>query len=295
MLKRILVPLDGSDASAAALDYASSLPTSEIELLATVEEPDGLTQFMSAADRETWQLAAEKTALDYLAGKAATLGDRNTTVRTTVLFGDPAERIVDASHDADLIVMTTHGYGSGRRLVYGSVADRVARHAASPVLMLRGGDHPLNTEPINRIVIALDGSPLSEQALAFAEDLARDLGASMLLIRVLDAEAVQAAVHAGGSPIASYAESAETVGHAMVGYLAEHAARLRDEGIPTAIEVPTGDPAHEILATGKPGDLIVMTSHGRGGIGRWLLGSVAEKLVRQARAPVLLMRSRETV
>ena len=143
-------------------------------------------------------------------------------------------------------------------------------------------------------MIALDGSPLSEQSLTFAEGLARDLGASMVLIRVLDAEAVQAAVQASASHVAGYAESAETVGHAMVEYLAEHAVRLRDDGIPTAIEVPTGDPTHEILVTGKPGDLIVMTSHGRGGIGRWLLGSVSEKLVRQAKAPVLLMRSRET-
>jgi nucleotide-binding universal stress UspA family protein len=68
---------------------------------------------------------------------------------------------------------------------------------------------------------------------------------------------------------------------------------IRARGIEVTAEVRDGSPAAEILAFTVPGDLVVMTTHGRGGIRRWLLGSVAEKIVRTASVPVLLIRAAE--
>ena len=116
-------------------------------------------------------------------------------IETRIAHGGPAEAIVDDAADADLIVMSTQGAGGGGRLLFGSVADRVARHAPAPTLLLRGGHHPVAAQPVQRIVVALDGSLAAERALPLATLLATRLHVPVHFVTVDDAE------RDGGQPL----------------------------------------------------------------------------------------------
>lgn len=291
---RQLVPLDGSRAAEAAIGYAGAIPATTSELLMVITEEDGLLGFGSVAQQAKWRQEAEEKAIAYLEQTGTSLELQGRTVLHTVMFGDPSELITESAVSADIVIMTTHGYGMGRRVVYGSVADRVARHAGIPVLMVRGGERPVDSMPIQRIVVPLDGSKLAEQALDEAAELAEVLGIPVLLVRALDTEKIAAAVKAAGSHSATQVRSIDTVRHAAAHYLNEQATVLRNRSIPTAIEVLDKDPVTELITVVKPGELLVMTTRGRGGLGRWLLGSVAEKVVQLAPSPVLLLRPEPT-
>src|SRR4051794_1028718 len=159
----ILVPLDGSPEARAALPYAGALatPGSEIILLTVVR---------SAADADAAGAELE-TAAQHLrvAGQ---------TVRTEVAVGDPAERILDTAVnlDAEMIVMASHGRGAFGRLISGSVADRVAREATIPTMVVRARQVEPGPIGITRLVVPLDGSPLAEAALPVATAISWRLG-----------------------------------------------------------------------------------------------------------------------
>jgi nucleotide-binding universal stress UspA family protein len=290
MFDLIVVPLDGSAAAEAALAYAELIPSRRVRLLSV--EPDAAPPLaVEEPVWGAWRSHREREVRAFLERAAEPLRRQGRVVETVVAFGDPAGEIVAAATPADLIVMGSHGRGAGDRLRFGSVADRVARHAAAPTLVVRGGARPAAAPPLERLVGPLDGSPLAERALPVAAALAGDLGRPVHLIRVVDVDALRAAVQAGTHAAAAYARSQEVVCRQAEEYLAAQAQHLRDRDLAATTELRTGPPAAELLAAIQPGDLVVLTTHGRGGLRRWLLGSVAEKLVRLAAAPVLLMRS----
>lgn len=249
---RILVPLDGSERAEAVLRWVRLLPAREIRLLRVCEE-EGEREAVAA----------------YLAQVANELDAPDRAIDARVAVGVPAERIVAEAREASLVVMCTHGAGGGGRLVYGSVADRVARHAPVPTMLLRGGSEPVATEPVRRIVVPLDGSPTAERALPMAATLAAMVGAPIQLITV-DDPADSASVDAN---------------------LAALAIRLRSAGSEVAFQTRSGEPGLELVASLVPGDVVVATTHGRGTARRWQIGSVAENLLRRAPAPVLLVRA----
>lgn len=263
MYDRILVPHDGSDLAAGAIPYAALLPSRRARLIR-----------VTATDAAAEVDAAEAA---YLARVGAPLAEGGRTVETTVVRGDPAERIVAAALDADLIVMTSRGRGAGGRSIFGSIADRVARHAPVPTLLVRGGADPVSTTPPARVVLPLDGSATAERALPIAATLARALGLPLHVVVVAEAGTEDEGAAAKRRRAAACAEGA--------------AARLGAEGLAAVGEVRAGEPVAELLATLRPGDLIVMTTHGGGGAQRWVIGGVAERLVRRAPAPVLLVRA----
>jgi nucleotide-binding universal stress UspA family protein len=121
--------------------------------------------------------------------------------------------------------------------------------------------------------------------------LAGDLGIPIHLVRVLDLDALRATVQAGIHAATAYMRSQEAVQHHAEEYLAERVQELRNQDRAATAEVLLGSPATTLLEAIRPDDLVVMTTHGRGGVQRWLLGSVADKLVRAAEAPVLLVRA----
>ena len=294
MFARVLVPLDGSKAALAALDYAEVIPSESVRLLSVVPVSGPLAlPALLVARHDEWLATVVANITVNLDEAAATLSRQGRTIETRVVMGDPAERIVEAAADVDLIVMTTHGHGAGGRMMYGSVADRVVRHAPAPVLVVRGGEHPVPSAPVGRIVVPLDGSAVAEQALPVAISLADDLGVPIQLVRALDVDMLRETVRAGASAAAAYADSVETVRRAVVAYLDEQAKIVRGHDVMVGADVRDGPATAEILRYTRPGDLLVMTTHGRGGIRRWLLGSVAEKVVREASVPVLLMRARK--
>jgi len=289
MFDLILVPLDGSEPAEAARAVAELIPSRRVRLL-TVEPDTKGPMLVSAPEWEAWRTGREREGQTSLERAAEPLRRQGRAVETAVAFGDAADRIILAAADADLIVMGSHGRGGGGRVLYGSVADRVVRHATVPTLIVRGGERPAAAPPLSRLVVPLDGSPLAERALPVAASLANDLGLPIHLVRVVDFAMVKATVQAGVRAATASAQAQEAVRHEAEDYLAAQALQLRNRDLAATSEVRTGAPAAELLDAIRPGDLVVLTTHGRGGLRRWLLGSMAEKLVRLASTPVLLMR-----
>jgi len=292
MFDTVLVPLDGSDAADAAIPFARLLPAARYRLLRVEPDIEGVLGALAGIERDAWRRREEATAQEELERSAAALAGR--PVEPIVVFADdPADAILDAATDADLVVMTTHGRGAVGRLLSGAVADRVARHAGVPVLLVRPGEAPVATP---RIVVPLDGSTLAEDALTAAAALGVALGAPLHLIRVVDQDDVLRLLRVwrmAGQAIddTGYDRARVACEEEARSYLADQATRLADQGLPVTTEVETGTPSFELLEAIEPGDIVVMSSHGRGGIRRWLIGSVADKLVRDGSAPVLLVPS----
>jgi nucleotide-binding universal stress UspA family protein len=286
MLGTVLVPLDGSELAEEALPYAKAIAekTGAVLHLARVVPID-------APPDE----AAE--AREYLSRLAGRLGDR---VQLSVRYGHPAAEIIDLARElADpAIVMTTHGRGGLGRWLYGSVADRVVRGAGVPVLLIRSGLPRREPAAIRSIMVPLDGSPLAEAALPYAIELARRFDAELHLVRVAETPEVYALLGAHGQAATSgevIAEIAQQMIDNASAYLGEVSERLRREGIQVESHVLEGLAIEQLLAfeRERQPDLVVMATHGRGGLRRVIFGSVAEHVLREGNAPVMLIRPPE--
>jgi nucleotide-binding universal stress UspA family protein len=218
-----------------------------------------------------------------------------------VAEGEPDEEIVNAAaqRGVAMIAMASHGRSAVGRAIFGSVADRVARTASVPILILRTPDEDADhSVVVSRIVVPLDGSQIAERALPVAIELARQLAAPVHVVRAVDAAVAlpMASGVFGAGPVVGEEvtdqiwEEAETEARSTV---SAAVARLQAEGVDASGATLNGSPFFVISDATRPGDLLILTSHGRGGVRRWLLGSVAEKLVREADAPVMLVPALE--
>ena len=268
-LQPILVPLDGSELAERALPYAAALsgPGCQLILLEVGQ------------DEEEFHL------LDRHEGACAQL---------ETAIGDPAQQILQVANKlgAGLIVMTTHGRGAIGRWAFGSVADQVSRTSPLPVMVIRPGDG--DTDPdaaIRRIMVPLDGSPLSRQALPLAEAIAQQVNASVHLVMAID---ISRLLPVELMPTVAFnAELYEqAVNEAQLDAqqsLTEAAEELHRAGVNVTLEVKVGSPFTVIQETLHPGDVIVLVSRGHHGAARLVLGSLAEQLIREASAPVVLV------
>jgi nucleotide-binding universal stress UspA family protein len=143
-----------------------------------------------------------------------------------------------------------------------------------------------------RIIVPLDGSELAEQALGQARDLATRLTIPLHLVRVVDTYRTQSLPATGMAlDYSMLSELAEEEIEDAKTYLQEKVTQLNGEGLEVTGDVLHGPIARQIVAAAEKGDVIVMSSHGRTGIKRWFLGSVAEEVMRHAECPVLLHRA----
>ena len=274
----ILVPLDGSPEALGALPYAVALSGAgaTIELLTVIHDA-----------------SEQATAENQLQAAAQGLGNANITVRLRTLTGDPATEIVEAAANggASMIVMASHGRGALGRLIHGAVADHVARQATVPVMVIRKEIEGPGPVGIMRLVLPVDGSPLAEESLPFATTLAQRLGAPIQLVRSVNvAELMPPAVGMGEAiPFEVYDETEREMRQEAEQYLQNVAAKLRAGGINVTAQILFGPPASAISEVTHTGDLVILVSHERSGIARWLMGSVAEQLVRIDEAPVVLV------
>ena len=302
-MTRLLVPLDASEEARSALPYAMTLatPGTEIVLLTVIPAADAVTgadgDVLVPADEASAAQAGEaRTRLEIVAEGLRAAGH---AVRSEVVIGDPAARIVQtaAALGAFMIVMASHGRGAVGRLLRGSVADQVGREATVPVFVVRAGETAPGPVGITRLVVPLDGSPLAEGALAVATALSRRLGTPLFLVRAVNPiELMPPAVGFGEViPAEVYDETEEGLEKSARDYLETTARRLRDEGYAVATHVLAGPPTGAIIAATHLGDIVVLVSHERSGVMRWLMGSVAEQLVREDDAPVILVPSPEGV
>jgi len=281
---RILVPLDGSKRSAKGAEFAGRLPASEIVLLHV------------AGSHEADSRAIE-VKLEQVAGP---LGREDRSVEVVARTGDVAGAILDAVTGCDLIAMATHGRGAAGRFLFGSVADRISRHSTTPTLLVRPGDDKSEIPPTARIVVPLDGSELAERALPIASTIAIGMSLPVHLLRAVGLDEIRSTIREQkksgkvvGGEDQTYDDARKETERRAGEYLATVAQRLRALGQDVQTEVLEGTAAFALLWKIQPGDLVAMTSHGRNGFRRWLLGSVAEKLVREAKGPVLLVPTRE--
>ncbi len=144
--------------------------------------------------------------------------------------------------------------------------------------------------PYSRIVVPLDGSELAKQALPKAEELARLTGAPLHLVQVLDITGLERyGPYAVTTATTAYQDLLHDEASAANEYLDGVEHDLTERGLQVTAEVRRGAVSRELLDAAKPGDLYVMSSHGRSGPARWFLGSVAEDLIRRSSVPVLLV------
>lgn len=279
---RILVPLDGSEQSRSALPYARALAGAKgmIILLTVVPSADELT-----TEGGGQPLHAALTIV------AAELREAGQTVETDVVAGDPAEQIIAAGSGSEMIVIGSHGRGAIDRLIHGSVADKVARESTVPVMVVRSAPAGTGPATISRLVLPLDGSPLAAESLPLATLLSRQLGAPLYLVRAVNiAEFMPPAVGMGEAiPFDVYDQTEQELEEEAHQYLDGVAAKLRGQGLSVETHVLSGPPAAAIAEATKPGDVIVLCSNERSGVMRWLLGSVAEELIRGDNVPVVLV------
>lgn len=306
MNERILVPLDGSALAKQALPYAQEVTATggelvlfhAVEELGDVRDPRGqVGRPGEATDRQ--RIEASKQHLTMLADglRKASPG---LDVSVTVAIGDPAEQILRVAGETNvgMIVIASHGRGALGRWTYGSVADRISRQAPVPVMIVRPreDEKSIGEVAVHRLLVPLDGSVFAEQALPVAAELAKRLQVPIQLIRAIEPTREIAMATAPAAPISAdlYTElRREAVTDAQQS-LDRAAATLADSGATITSRVLDGPATGAILDAAKPGDLIVLASHGRSGIKRWVLGSVAEKLVRLAPVPVVLVPSKRS-
>lgn len=294
MVQSILIPLDGSTQAELALPYGQALARKTGARVRLVQA--------AWADRpadEHWaetQVAVVREANEYLATVAARLRAEGLEVSTAVPYGGAAEAILDqvSGVDADLVVMATHGRSGLGRWVYGSVAESVLARSHVPVLLVRAGQDVEPAFECQRLVVPLDGSAFSEAALPVARALARTLGAEIVLLRVVPVPE-HAIFDEVGRAIATIDQEAERLKTDGQDYLRELGQRLEADGTTVRYEVRVGDAPDAIVDSTQDGcaALVVMATHGRTGLGRLILGSVAGQVLRRGTVPLLLVRPRE--
>ena len=277
MSEKILIPLDGSQLAETALPYGEELGGrlgSEITLLS-------VAQSAQALDYHKHQVYADKSGeqTEHEAGKyLEQTKNKVIRVKSAVLVGNPASEIVQYAEreHISLIIMATHGRSGITRWALGSVADKVVRAAKQPIALIRAKGRESEVQQkgiLDRILVPLDGSRESEAVLSYIEEFASRLKAKVTLL-----QAVPKGYH-----LLADAE----------GYLKNVADLLRSKGVEVRNEVRTGAPAEEIIkfAEETSTDLVAMSTHGRSGIGRWALGSVADRVLHAGTTPLLLVRT----
>ncbi len=288
--KKILVPLDGSELAERALEPAMQIAeaTGAQLVLLRIVPPLFLTVDPLVYDQIIQQIEDEAKA--YLRSLHAIKISPDLPVHLVTQTGSAAALILNYAQEyaCTLIIMSSHGRSGASRWVYGSVADKVLRGACCNVLIIRAqiAETPFTHK---RILVPLDGSQLAEKALEPALALAEALSTELVLLRVVN-PAHLAFETSTMKQQSDYLESHDLAD--TEAYMQQICASL--VGQPAAIhtEIVKGPVAETIIdyAATRHFDLIVMSSHGRSGIERWIYGSVAEKVLRGAGCATLVIR-----
>ena len=286
MYSRILVPLDGSQLSESILPYARSIAGAlkvSVELLLAIDPGTA-----SGAPKHE----PKKAGLDYL-NNVATSFQKTLTVDCSVEAGNPVEVIVHraSSHTDILITMSTQGRSGIQRWMIGSVANKVLHATTSPLLIVRGATDGKTTSDLTfkKVLVPLDGSPLSERVLPHVVDLAKMLTMEVVLVR---APAAPTAAFVAQERDTGFQQIAKNIIAETETYLEAKVKQLQTEGLKVSYLLLEGEAAGEIidLARKTPNNLIAMCTHGWSGIGRWVLGNVTERVVHHSGDPVLIIR-----
>jgi nucleotide-binding universal stress UspA family protein len=288
MIRTILVPLDCSTFGEHALPMAAAVARKHGAKLHLA--------LVHASGSWAMELAYLKDVMRRLAAAVPV------AVEAKLLEGEVADELKGYARRvaADLVVMSTHGRGGFERLCLGSVADELTAALSIPVLLVRPGEGVPDlaaTKGLRSIVVPLDGTPLAEKAIEHALDLGLAFGAEFTLARVNAPALLSAYVPegAGAHSVQAILDEAEALDRRDAAeatrYLEAVADRMRARGATVRTHVVLdGRPATGILAEADAdlADLIVIETHGRRGMARFFMGSVADTLVRGGDIPVLV-------
>ncbi|HMJ79885.1 MAG TPA: universal stress protein [Candidatus Dormibacteraeota bacterium] len=293
---RVLLATDGSPSAEHATSLVSSVAwpagSAVHVVIAFDERPDMIGAPFLLTDDHYGRLRAdaEQAHEETLRRAIARLDRPGLDVDGEVLDGRPATVIVHAasSWQADLLVIGHRGLGPWRSMLLGSVSAEVVDHAPCPVLVARG-DH------LGEAILADDGSDCARAASDFLATHAELAPQAVEVLSVADVAYPMTAVLAtpvGAGAVGDWEASAETIRGAAGEAAGAAAERLEAAGLIASSASREGDPAHEIVHAAREhaSDLIVLGSHGRTGLARLLLGSVARNVLLEAPCSVLIVR-----
>ena len=311
MYKRILVPLDGSKLAEQVLPYVRLLgkmcqvPIVLLKSFALIYPPSTDPSHAVYLDRLYSYYRNE--AEEYLGHVKSSLSGLGVPVSTWTPEGDAAAQIIAEAErvPGTIIAMATHGRSGISRLVMGSVTNRVLHAATDPLLVIRAKTEDEFTKDVDlkSIIVPVDGSPLAEQVLPHAAHMAELMGLSVTLLRVTPLmEKYQSVI--GNSRFEGGTSFQYDTFEGLVKEADAQASRYLDKlekdlygmGVVSVNKrVVRGLPDNAIvdMAHQVPSTLVAMTTHGRSGIGRWVLGSVADGVVRRSGNPVFVIRAVE--
>ncbi len=292
MFARILVPLDGSEFGELALRYAEELAGAfgaELTLLLVCEPAEAKYRHMS-------QLYLDKVAAEAKARINAS--PSGAQVKAVISDGVAATEITDFANknDTNLVIMVSHGRSGMKSWSIGSTATEVIQRASQPVLLVRAGA-PIaranNEKVLRQILVALDGSEISEATLPYIREFASKLELKVILLRVVP---TGEHVHTvGGLDYILFPEQlVEKMKTEAQQYLEATGALFKETKAEVGYEVREGNAAEEIIrmADQNCSSLVAMSSHGRSGIKRWIFGSVTHKVLHGGSRPILLVKAR---
>lgn len=298
-MRRILIPLDGSALAESAMQFGAAVSRAagaSLELLHVIEAP-------AFVDLPTSQLIPDPARVREYLLDAAARQIPGVHVETDIRSGDAVTELLAKAVEQPetMIVLATRGRGGLSRLVLGSVADKVVRLSTVPVGLVRPSDDgaALPAE-IRSVVVALDGSETAELGLGFAADLARSAGAALHLVGVVEpywsSPWIAASPDMTAVSVNQLSELQSLAEEESETYLAMIAGRLAAESPDLQVDwvKRVGRPADEIdrAAAEAHADVVVVTSHGRGGIRRLVLGSVATGLIQIGAHPLIVVPAR---
>ncbi len=298
MYAKILVPLDGSQLAEGVLPYARAFARAlkiPVELFQVIE-PETIATFSDPEHGryvDVIQAGLRAGALDYLEPVAGSFPDPS-AVECSVEIGNPAEAIVHkgSAQGGTLVAMATHGRSGLRRWLLGSVAEKVLRATSNHLLLVRPtGDTKTNggVAKLDKALVALDGSPLAERVIMPVALLSKKIDMEVVLLRIY---ALPQTAYVADEYLPDMEKLREHIRAEANGYLETRVQQLQGEGLGrVSALLLEGDAAEEIIdmARRTADNLVVMCTHGRSGIGRWVLGSVTERVVRHSGDPVLVV------
>ncbi len=301
MIRRIVVPLDGSRLGAHALASASAIARragAHVHLVRVYRPPFSATHVRGVRMYDpALETSGKATCGAYLESVATQLRESSRVQCTcTVLAGDPAEQLANfvVASRADLVVMSSHGEGSPSVTWMGSVTDRLIRWSAAPLFVTRvtgEGDAPAAVGDFSKILVPLDGSEVAERVLGPIGAFAALWDSQLLLVRV-ELPLPPAPAGADPSEANAYLEPNAAIHRNAASYLASVSRRLVEKGLHAETRLLLHPyPARVLLAHAEEygARIVALATHGRGGLRKLILGSVADKLLRGASMPLLLV------
>lgn len=308
MYQKILVPLDGSQLAEKVFSYAKELAgrlDSDLVVLHVCQSTDteSLDIYQAYVERKAELIQSQARSVQTASGMAAT--EKPVDALPQVEIGEAAEGILTyaENNDIDLILMATHGRTGVKRWLLGSTADKVLRAAEVPVWLVRAGmpDKAIYEEwPKLTVLVPLDGSQLAERILPHVEAIAKQRGGDWIdvfLVRIVEKPFVTAD-YPESSMALSWEEHVQAIyedfSRRAREYLQDIESQLKEKGLRVSAEVSMGKPAETIISytENNPFNLIAMSTHGHSGIVRTAWGSVADRVLREASCPLLLLRGK---